>query len=382
MRILVGMVVIIIIGGFALGFLGALLNLPLTSGMDPAPAAAPLPTAPLPLCLERRGLGGGPRGARRAPARPDPHPVDQPARPPRARARRRPPPGRASCAPRAWTRRSSSPSPAAAASSPACAATAPAATPSCSSATTTWSRPNAADGWTHDPFAADIADGYVWGRGAVDMKQMVALEVMVVALLARRARAAGLDPARDPIPGLRRDVLFACTADEEAGGRDGAGWLAANRPETLRAAGALNEAGAVCVDLAGRRFYPIQVAEKGFEVFRIHVHGTWGHGSMPRDDNAAVMAAEAVRRLAAPGRAAPHRPDARVPRRHPGGAPAGRGRARGRRRRRRPAAQRGGHPLPVRPDVRPGAARARCATPSAPTSSTPASSTTSSRARR
>jgi acetylornithine deacetylase/succinyl-diaminopimelate desuccinylase-like protein len=160
---------------------------------------------------------------------------------------------------------------------------------------------NPADGWTHDPFAADIADGYLWGRGTVDMKGAVALETMVVVLLARRARAAGLDPGRDPIPGLRRDVMYACTADEEAGGRDGARWLAANRPETLRAAGALNEAGGVSVELAGRRFYPIQVAEKGFEVYRIHVHGTWGHGSMPRDDNAAVMAAEAVRRLAAPG---------------------------------------------------------------------------------
>ena len=160
---------------------------------------------------------------------------------------------------------------------------------------------NSADGWTHDPFAADVADGYVWGRGAVDMKQMVALETMVVVLLARRAREAGLDPARDPIPGLRRDVRYTCTADEEAGGREGAGWLAEHRPDTLRAAGALNEAGGVSVELGGRRFYPIQVAEKGFEVFRIHVHGTWGHGSMPRDDNAAVMAAEAVRRLATPG---------------------------------------------------------------------------------
>ena len=110
---------------------------------------------------------------------------------------------------------------------------------------------NAADGWTHDPFAADIADGYVWGRGAVDMKQMVALETLVVLLLARRARAAGLDPARDPIPGLRRDVLFACTADEEAGGREGAGWLADHRPETLRAAGALNEAAACRWSSAG-----------------------------------------------------------------------------------------------------------------------------------
>jgi acetylornithine deacetylase/succinyl-diaminopimelate desuccinylase-like protein len=160
---------------------------------------------------------------------------------------------------------------------------------------------NPADGWTHDPFAADVADGYVWGRGAVDMKQMVAMETMVVVMLARRARAAGLDPSRDPIPGLRRDVLYTCTADEEAGGREGAGWLAENRPVTLRASGALNEAGGVSVELAGRRFYPIQVAEKGFEVFKVHVHGTWGHGSMPRDDNAAVMAAEVVRRMAIPG---------------------------------------------------------------------------------
>jgi acetylornithine deacetylase/succinyl-diaminopimelate desuccinylase-like protein len=156
-------------------------------------------------------------------------------------------------------------------------------------------------GWTHRPFDADIADGYVWGRGAVDMKSMVAMEVAVLALLARRARDAGLDPASDPIPGLRRDVLFACTADEEAGGNDGAGWLVEHRPETLRASGALNEAGGVSAELGGRRFYPIQVAEKGYEVYRISVRGTWGHGSIPREDNAAVMAAEAVTRLARPG---------------------------------------------------------------------------------
>ena len=160
---------------------------------------------------------------------------------------------------------------------------------------------NPADGWTHDPFAADIADGYIWGRGAVDMKSMVAMETMVVILLARRARAAGLDPARDPIPGLRRDILFTCSADEETGGPAGAGWLAANRPDTVRAAGAVNEAGAVAVELAGRRFYPIQVGEKGLEQHRIIVKGTWGHGSMPRDDNAAVLAAEIVTRLATPG---------------------------------------------------------------------------------
>ena len=101
------------------------------------------------------------------------------------------------------------------------------------------------DGWSHDPFAADLADGYVWGRGAVDMKSMVAMEVQVMRRLARRARAAGLDPATDAIPGLRRDVIFCCSADEEAGGKHGAGWLVDNHPEWLRAAAAINEAGGI-----------------------------------------------------------------------------------------------------------------------------------------
>ncbi len=157
------------------------------------------------------------------------------------------------------------------------------------------------DGWTRDPFGADVADGYVWGRGAVDMKSMVALEVAVLRLLAGEARAAGRDPSSDPIPGLRRDVLFAATADEEAGGRLGAGWLVEHRPETIRAAGALNECGGISFDLAGRRFYAIGVAERGYAVYRLTVRGTWGHGSMPREDNAAVRAAELVRRLAVQG---------------------------------------------------------------------------------
>ena len=153
--------------------------------------------------------------------------------------------------------------------------------------------------WTHDPFGGDVDDGYVWGRGAVDMKGMVALELSVIRMLADEARAAGRDPATDPIPGLTRDLLFASTADEEAGGVQGAGWVAGNRPEWFRAAGALNECGGVSIELAGRRFYPIQVAEKGLIRYRITVRGTWGHGSMPRDDNAAVLAAEVVRRIAA-----------------------------------------------------------------------------------
>jgi acetylornithine deacetylase/succinyl-diaminopimelate desuccinylase-like protein len=161
--------------------------------------------------------------------------------------------------------------------------------------------PAPADRWSHDPFAADIADGYVYGRGAVDMKGMVALELGVVERLVEEARAAGVDPASDPIPGLRRDVLFTCTADEEAGGLDGARWIVEHRPDWLRAAGAVNECGGVSVTVAGRRLYPIQVAEKGFAPYRIHISGTWGHGSMPRADNAAVLAARAIERLAVPG---------------------------------------------------------------------------------
>lgn len=157
------------------------------------------------------------------------------------------------------------------------------------------------DRWTHDPFAGDVADGYVYGRGAVDMKDLVAMELGVVRLLAGEARDAGRNPASDPVPGLRRDVLFACTADEEAGGLVGAGWLAMEHPEHLRAAAAINESGGVSVDVAGKRLYPIQVAEKGYAVYRITIRGTWGHGSMPRADNAAVLAAEAITRLAVPG---------------------------------------------------------------------------------
>ena len=154
--------------------------------------------------------------------------------------------------------------------------------------------------WTHDPFAADVDDGWLYGRGAVDMKDLVAMELEVVRLLAAEARAAGRDPASDPIPGLRRDVLFASTADEEAGGFAGAAWLALDQPETLRATAAINEAGGVAVYAGERRLYPIQVAEKGTTVYRLTFRGTWGHGSMPRADNAALLAAEAITRLAVP----------------------------------------------------------------------------------
>lgn len=154
--------------------------------------------------------------------------------------------------------------------------------------------------WTHGPFEADLDDGWIYGRGAVDMKDLVAMELEVMRMLAEEARAAGRDPATDPVPGLTRDVLFASTADEEAGGLAGAAWLAMDHPEHLDAAAAINEAGGVAVDIGSRRLYPIQVAEKGMTVFRLTFHGTWGHGSMPRHDNAIALASEAVAKLNEP----------------------------------------------------------------------------------
>jgi acetylornithine deacetylase/succinyl-diaminopimelate desuccinylase-like protein len=154
-----------------------------------------------------------------------------------------------------------------------------------------------AERWTHDPFGGEIADGYVYGRGAVDMKGMAAMELQVVLGLAREAVAAGLDPALEPVPGLRRDVIFAGTADEEAGGFLGIAWIVDNEPDLLRAEACLTEAGGVSVEVGGRRFYPIQAAEKGFHRFEITVHGKAGHASVPRADNPLVIAGRVLDRL-------------------------------------------------------------------------------------
>jgi acetylornithine deacetylase/succinyl-diaminopimelate desuccinylase-like protein len=155
-----------------------------------------------------------------------------------------------------------------------------------------------AEAWSRDPFAADLVEGVIWGRGAVDMKDMVAMELCVMLALAR----SGSD--------RRRDVIFAALADEEAGGVYGARHWAAERPDLFsdasgrRAAVALNEVGGYSMTIGGRRVYGIQVAEKGIAWTRMRSTGTTGHGSMPHPDNAAVKLAEAVTRLAATPRPA------------------------------------------------------------------------------
>ena len=142
-----------------------------------------------------------------------------------------------------------------------------------------------ADRWRHPPFAGEVHDGVVWGRGAVDMKQMVAMSVAVVGLLARLG-----------VP-LRRDLKLAVVADEEAGCATGSAWLVDQHPDQVRAGHALGEVGGATFYLGGRPFYPIQVAEKGVAWLRATATGATGHGSIPRDDNAVVRLAEFLARV-------------------------------------------------------------------------------------
>lgn len=139
--------------------------------------------------------------------------------------------------------------------------------------------------WTHDPFAAVEADGCIWGRGAIDMKNMVAMSVMTLVLLKRSGVA------------LDRDVIFAGVADEEAGSRKGALFLVERHPELVRSEYVLNEVGGHTLHMGSRRYYPIQVSEKGICWFEITAEGEPGHGSMPHPDNAVVKIARAIAAL-------------------------------------------------------------------------------------
>lgn len=145
-----------------------------------------------------------------------------------------------------------------------------------------------ASAWKHDPFAAEIHDGYVWGRGAVDMKNMVAMSACVMGLLARHVKEGGT---------LERDVVFAAVADEEAGCGLGSMYLVDEHADEVRAEYMLGEVGAFSLHLFGRTFYPVQVAEKGLCWVRATWEGNPGHGSMPDPESAVVKLARAVERL-------------------------------------------------------------------------------------
>jgi acetylornithine deacetylase/succinyl-diaminopimelate desuccinylase-like protein len=139
--------------------------------------------------------------------------------------------------------------------------------------------------WSHDPFGGEIADGCVWGRGAIDMKSKCAMDLGIALAL----RRAGATP--------RRSLIIAAVADEEAGSELGARWLVEHRPELVRAGFVLNETGGFTLFLGERRFYPIQVAEKGFVTVKMTITASPGHGSMPRVDTAIAWMADLIGRL-------------------------------------------------------------------------------------
>lgn len=143
--------------------------------------------------------------------------------------------------------------------------------------------PAAKQDWKVDPFAGEILDGYVWGRGAVDMKDFDAAVLSVI----RARAAAGQEPARP--------VTLAFTADEEAGSKQGAHPLVDQRPEWFEGCTeAIGEVGGFSTSVQGRRLYLIETAEKGSAWVRLRAHGTAGHGSMRNADNAVTAVAEAV----------------------------------------------------------------------------------------
>jgi len=140
--------------------------------------------------------------------------------------------------------------------------------------------------WTLPPFAAEVADGCIWGRGAVDMKDM---DAMVLALMRAWRRAGKVPP---------RDIVLAFVADEEAGGRKGARFLVDHRPELFEGCTeAISEVGGFSITVAGRRLYAVQSAEKGMAWMRLTAHGRAGHGSMIAEDNAVTALCKAVTRI-------------------------------------------------------------------------------------
>jgi acetylornithine deacetylase/succinyl-diaminopimelate desuccinylase-like protein len=142
--------------------------------------------------------------------------------------------------------------------------------------------------WRYDPWAAEVADGCVWGRGAVDMKDM---DAMVLAVVRSRVREHRLPS---------RPVVGCFTADEEAGGVMGAHWLVDQHPSLFDGCTeAVGEVGGFSVTLpTGRRTYLVQTAEKGIAWLTVEAEGTEGHGSLPHPDNAVAELARAMARVA------------------------------------------------------------------------------------
>jgi acetylornithine deacetylase/succinyl-diaminopimelate desuccinylase-like protein len=142
--------------------------------------------------------------------------------------------------------------------------------------------------WSHDPWSGDLAEGYLWGRGAIDMKSQVAAEAVAAATLAR----GGWRPACGALK-----LVF--VSDEETGGDLGAQWLTRNHPDKVRCEMLLNEGGGEVFEYQGRRHYGVCCAEKGVFRFTITAEGVAGHGSLPKTgDNALLKLGPILERLA------------------------------------------------------------------------------------
>lgn len=147
--------------------------------------------------------------------------------------------------------------------------------------------------WRVHPFSGAVEDGYVWGRGAIDMKDMVGMILAV----ARQFKTEGIVPPRD--------LVFAFVADEEAGGKFGCQWLVQNRPDLFEGVTeAVGEVGGFSLSVpkptgGERRLYLVETAEKGLGWMRLTAKGRAGHGSFLHEDNAVTILSQAVARLGA-----------------------------------------------------------------------------------
>lgn len=146
---------------------------------------------------------------------------------------------------------------------------------------------NPAD-WSRDPWSGDLVDGYVWGRGALDMKSQTAAEAAAAAALAR----SGWRPARG-------SLLVVVVVDEETGGGEGAQWLTRTHPDKVRCDLLINEGGGALLNYAGRRLITLGCAEKGVFRFALMTDGAAAHASIPRlGDNALLKMAPLLERMA------------------------------------------------------------------------------------
>lgn len=140
--------------------------------------------------------------------------------------------------------------------------------------------------WTYPPFAGEVVDGYVWGRGAIDSKLTTAVDLQVLLLCKR----LGLP--------LKRDLVLVAAADEEMGATYGVQWLAEHHPEIFDAEYGINEGGGFALLVDGQPLYTCQVGEKGGANLDLVAHGRPGHSSVPHEDNAIFHLGEVLRKLA------------------------------------------------------------------------------------